>query len=176
MPEPAAPKWRIRRATAADAEAVAALNREVQALHAEALPWRFKPAGPASFPPAEAAALIARPDNIVFVAELAVDEVATAPAGGAETIGYIYAEVLRRPETPFTYAYETLYIHHIGVRPEFRDHDVGEALLEAMRGAAAERRIELITLDVWSFNARARAFFRRNGFRIYNERLWNRPE
>jgi hypothetical protein len=29
---------------------------------------------------------------------------------------------------------------------------------------------------VWSFNGAARAFFRRNGFYIYNERLWNRPE
>jgi ribosomal protein S18 acetylase RimI-like enzyme len=37
-------------------------------------------------------------------------------------------------------------------------------------------KIELITLDVWPFNGAARAFFRRNGFHIYNERLWNRPE
>ena len=50
-----------------------------------------------------------------------------------------------------------------------------EALLEAVREAAVTLKIELITLDVWSFNASARAFFRRNGFHIYNERLWNRP-
>lgn len=164
MPEPPV-KPDIRRATAADAETVASLNAHVQALHAENLPWRFKPPGPASFPPAEAAALIAKPGNIIFVAEV----------GGA-TVGYVYAEVVRRPETPFVYALETVYMHHISVAPKFRAKDIGEALLDAIRAEAARLKIELITLDVWSFNANARSFFRRNGFRIYNERLWNLPE
>lgn len=163
----ASSKFTIRRATSADAEAVASLNADVQALHAEALPWRFKPPGPATFPPAEARALIAKPENIIFVADI---QMARA------TVGYVYAEVVRREETPFTYAHESVYIHHIAVRPEFRERDVGEALLDAVRAAAAERKIDLITLDVWSFNAAARSFFRRNGFTIYNERLWNRPE
>ncbi len=157
-------KFVIRRAKPADADAVSSLNAEVQALHAEALPWRFKPPGPATFPPAAAAGLIAKAENIIFVAEL-----------GSAVVGYIYAEVMRRDETVFTYPHEFVYIHHIGVRPKFREKDMGEALLDAVRAAAAERKIELITLDVWSFNAAARSFFRRNGFTIYNERLWNRP-
>src|SRR5262249_42447081 len=148
----------------ADADAVASLNAEVQALHARELPWRFKPPGPATFPPAGAAALIGKPENIIFVAEV-----------GGEAVGYIYAEGLHRDETPVTYAHDTVYIHHISVRPEFREQDMGEALLDAVRAAAVELKIELITLDVWSFNASARSFFRRNGFTIYNERLWNRP-
>lgn len=163
----ASQKFTIRRATAADADAVSSLNAVVQALHAEEMPWRFKPPGPAAFPPEAAAALIAKPENLIFVADIQMV---------AATVGYIYAEVLRRDETPFTYAHEMVYIHHISVRPEFREQDLGEALLNAVRAAAAERKIELITLDVWSFNGKARAFFRRNGFRIYNERLWNRPE
>ena len=163
----ASQKFTIRRATAADAEAVASLNADVQALHAEAMPFRFKPPGPATFPPEAAAALIAQPENIIFVADTQMLRA---------TVGYIYAEVMRRPETPFTYAHEAVYIHHISVRPEFREQDLGEALLNAVRAAAAERKIELVTLDVWSFNGPARAFFRRNGFTIYNERLWNRPE
>ncbi len=163
----ASQKFSIRRATAADAEAVASLNTDVQALHAEALPHRFKPPGPATFPPEAAAALIAKPENIIFVADTQMLRA---------TVGYIYAEVARREETPFTYAFEMVYIHHIGVRPEFREQDLGEALLDAVRAAAAELKIELIALDVWSFNGPARAFFRRNGFTIYNERLWNRPE
>jgi ribosomal protein S18 acetylase RimI-like enzyme len=157
-------KFTIRRATAADAAAVSALNADVQALHAEALPWRFKPPGAATFPPEEAAALIAKPENIFLIAD-----VASAP------VGYVYAEVIRRAETPFQYALELVYIHHIGVRSQFRERDVGETLLDAVRAAAAQLKIELITLDVWSFNTNARAFFRRNGFTIYNERLWNRP-
>jgi ribosomal protein S18 acetylase RimI-like enzyme len=157
-------KFTIRRATAADAAAVSALNADVQALHAEAQPRRFKPPGAATFPPEEAAALIAKPENIFLIAD-----VASAP------VGYVYAEVIRRAETPFQYALELVYIHHIGVRSQFRERDVGETLLDAVRAAAAQLKIELITLDVWSFNTNARAFFRRNGFTIYNERLWNRP-
>ncbi|HEY7608753.1 MAG TPA: N-acetyltransferase [Alphaproteobacteria bacterium] len=158
-------KFVIRRARLADADAVSLLNAHVQALHAEALPWRFKPPGPATFPPAAAAVLIGRPENIVFVAE-----------ADSATVGYVYAERQRREETAFTFAHEMVYIHHISVRPDFRERDVGEALLDAVRAAAAELKIDLITLDVWSFNASARSFFRRNGFTIYNERLWNRPE
>lgn len=154
----------IRRAEPTDADAVSSLNAEVQALHAKELPFRFKPPGPATFPPEAAAALIAKSENIIFVAELR-----------SAVVGYIYAEVMRRDETAFTYAHEFVYIHHISVRPEFRERDMGEALLDAVRAAAVERKIELITLDVWSFNASARSFFRRNGFTIYNERLWNRP-
>ncbi len=154
----------IRRAALADAEAVSSLNAEVQALHAGALPFRFKPPGPTTFPPAEAAALIGKPETIMFVAEM----------DGAP-VGYVYAEHMQRPETPFTYAHELIYIHHISVRAKFREKDIGEALLDAVRAAAAELKIELITLDVWSFNTQAHAFFRRHGFTIYNERLWNRP-
>jgi len=34
--------------------------------------------------------------------------------------------------------------------------------------------ITLVTADVWSFNDGARAFFRRQGFDQYIERLWSR--
>jgi hypothetical protein len=34
--------------------------------------------------------------------------------------------------------------------------------------------ITLVTADVWSFNDGARAFFRRQGFAQYIERLWSR--
>src|SRR5689334_25369020 len=97
----------IRRATAADASAVSSLNADVQRMHAEALPWRFKPPGAATFPPEAAAALIAKPESIFFIADVA-----------SEPVGYIYAEVIRRAETPFQYALELVYIHHISVRSD----------------------------------------------------------
>jgi ribosomal protein S18 acetylase RimI-like enzyme len=153
----------VRRATNADADLISALNADVQALHAAALPWWFKPAGPESFPPQAAAAIIANPANLVFMAE--VDAV---PGG------YAYAEVVSRPETPWRYAYEMVYLHHIGVRAERRRQGVGAALLDAVRAVAESRGIDLVTLDTWTFNEEARAFFRRQGFAPYNERLWNR--
>jgi hypothetical protein len=63
----------VRRATEADAEQVSVLNRNVQQIHAAAMPTRFKPPGPGSFPKAEFAAVMAKAENLVFLAF--VDEV-----------------------------------------------------------------------------------------------------
>ncbi len=153
----------VRRATESDATLISALNADVQAVHAAAVPWQFKVPNAASFPPAEVAALIADPDNLVFLAEVA-----------SEPAGYAYAEVVRRPETWFSYAFEMVYLHHISVRPAHRRAGVGTALIDAVRAAANGIGIDLLALDVWSFNEDARAFFRREGFSPYNERLWNR--
>ncbi len=151
----------VRRATDADAGSISTLNAEVQALHAAALPWRFKP--PGTFAEADVSALLAKAENLIFLA--LVD---------GEPAGYAYAEVVRRPETPLTHAYETVHIHHLGVSSDYRRQGVGGALLGAVRAAGLELGIALLTLDVWSFNEGAHAFFRRHGFCSYIERLWCR--
>ena len=153
----------VRLAVEADAALLSSLNADVQALHAEALPWLFKPPGPETFTPADASALLAKPDNLVFLAEV-----------GSDPAGYAYAEVVRRAETPLRYAYDEVHLHHISVRPAWRRRGVGEALVDAARQAASQRGIALLTLIVWSFNEGARAFFRRQGFTTYNERMWSR--
>ena len=155
----------VRQATPADAELVSILNVDVQAIHAAALPERFKPPGPASFPAAETRALLAKADNLVFLAF-----VDSAPAG------YLYAELVRRPETSLTHAYETIYVHHISVEPARRRRGVGSALLDAVRLSASSFGITVLTLDVWSFNGSARAFFHRHGYEQYIERLWCKPD
>jgi ribosomal protein S18 acetylase RimI-like enzyme len=153
----------VRRAIADDADLLSSLNADVQALHAAALPWCFKPPAEDTFPAAAAADVLAQPENVVLIAE-----VESGPAG------YAYAEIVYRAETPFHYGYEMVHLHHISVRPDCRRQGCGGALLAAVRAAANERGIALITLDVWTFNAEARAFFCRHGFASYSERLWNR--
>jgi GNAT superfamily N-acetyltransferase len=108
----------------------------VQTVHAAALPQSFKPPGPDTFPPAAAAALLGQLTNLLFVAE--VDAV---PAG------YAYGEILRQPETPFRYAYEMIYLHHISVRPTSRRKGIGTALLDAVRSAGRELGIGLLALS-----------------------------
>jgi ribosomal protein S18 acetylase RimI-like enzyme len=151
-----------RRATDADADVLASLNRDVQALHAAALPWRFKPPGAEKWS-AEAAALLRSPNNLVFIGEV-----------DTEGAGYAYAEIIRQPETPLLYARELVYLHHLSVSPAFRRQGLGGALLSAVRSAATSQGISLIALDVWTFNEGARSFFQRHGFTSYNERMWNR--
>jgi ribosomal protein S18 acetylase RimI-like enzyme len=155
----------VRRATVDDAQLISALNADVQAIHAVAVPWRFKSPGPETFPPSAAAELLGNPNNLIFFASL----------DGAAA-GYAYAEVIRRPETPLQLAYEMIHLHHVVVRPQCRRRRVGTALLEAVRAAGKPLGIALLTLDVWTFNESARAFFRCHGFAPYNERLWNRRD
>ena len=153
----------VRRAISSDADVIAALNAEVQDLHASALPWWFKPAGPQTFPPEQAAALLAMPSSIVFLAKR-----------DAMAVGYAYAEVVSQPETAWRHAQAIVYVHQIGVRAEQRRQGIGTALLAAIRAEAERLGITTVALDVWTFNESARAFFRRQGFAPYNERLWSR--
>jgi len=153
----------VRRATESDAKLVSALNADVQALHAAALPERFKPPGSGSFSSLETHELFARPDNLVFLAYF-----------DQQPAGYAHAEVIHRAETSLTYAYEMVHVHHISVVSEYRRLGVGSALLEAVRASGLDLGIALLALDVWSFNDGARAFFHRHGFDRYVERLWRR--
>jgi ribosomal protein S18 acetylase RimI-like enzyme len=152
----------VRRAAVDDAPLIASLNSDVQSIHAAALPWRFKPVDQGSYAK-EVAAFLAKPEILVFIAEVAGD-----PAG------YAHTETIRRLETALTFAYEMILIQGISVRPAYRRRGVGAALIESVRAAGRELGIELIALDVWKFNDDAREFFRRQGFNVYNERLWNR--
>jgi GNAT superfamily N-acetyltransferase len=153
----------VRRATTADAELVSSLNADVQALHAAAVPWRFKPPGPDTFPPAAAEALLARPGYHAFIAEI-----------DGKPVGYAAAEIMRRAETPFHYAHAMIHLHHISVRPDSRRQGIGNALLAAVRSVGNDDGITMMTADVWVFNENARAFFRRHGLTPYVERLWER--
>jgi len=151
----------IARATEADAEAISALNREVQGLHAAALPRLFKPPGAESFPPSGVGELLANPENVLLLARV-----------GPEPAGYVYAEIVRRSETLLRYAHAMIYLNHISVAAPFRKRGVGRALVEAVRQIGAQHGISTLALDVWSFNEPARRFFHRCGLTPYNERLW----
>jgi ribosomal protein S18 acetylase RimI-like enzyme len=153
----------IRRPGEADAAVLSLLNADVQSLHASALPERFKPPGPDTFSATVAGALLADPGNLVFVAEV-----------DSQPAGYVYAEVLHLPESPLRHAWDEVHLHHISVRPAFRRKGIASALLDSVRAAAGEIGIDLVTLQVWTFNEDARAFFRRQGFTPYMARLWHR--
>lgn len=152
----------VRRATTNDAALIATLIADVQALHAAALPRQFKPVGQVSYAK-EAAAFLAKPESLVFIAEIADD-----PAG------FVHAEMMRRPETSLLYAERVIFIHTITVRPSYRRGGVGTALMEAVRATGQTLRIELFTLHVWMFNEAARQFFRRQGFDACSELMCSR--
>jgi diamine N-acetyltransferase len=89
-----------------------------------------------------------------------------------EAIGYVYAEIRSAPETTLRYALTQVYIHHISISPRYQHQSYGERLIQAVKALAHDKVIPTIALDVWSFNTSARAFFARQGFTVFNERMW----
>jgi ribosomal protein S18 acetylase RimI-like enzyme len=150
----------IRPADAADFEAIARLNAEVQQLHADGLPHLFKPATDNAFTRAVYDGMQAQPRAHVY---LALER--------AESVGYVYAEVLERPETWFRYAHKVVYVHHIAVSRIHRRRGYGEWLVPQVVDLARSQGIRQLELDTWWFNANARDFFKRLGFAELNLRM-----
>ena len=155
----------IRAATKDDAALFSALNADVQALHADAMPWRFKRPGPETFTPEDAQALLSKANHVAFLAY-----VDCAPAG------YVAAYLMRNPETAFHLAHAMVHVHQISVRPGFQRRGIGRALLDAVKAHGEANGISLLTLDTWAFNEKALAFFRSYGLVDYNVRLWNKTD
>lgn len=151
----------IRLATVKDAEAISALNVDVQKIHADALPHIFKYPSSASFSASFIAERLADPDNYFFIGHL-----------NNENIGYVYAQIVRRPENAFRYPMKYILIDQISIKPVYQGKGYGERLIQEVRTLAKDNGIDTIALNVWSFNEKARAFFARQGFATFNERMW----
>ncbi|MFN8495911.1 MAG: N-acetyltransferase [Caldilineaceae bacterium] len=151
----------IRRATEQDAKTIAFLNADVHQLHADALPHWFKQPSNETFPEAKVQALLAKPENFFFIASEA-----------DQAVGYLFAEVVERPEDGMRHARDWVYIHQISIKPAYQQHGHGERLIAAAKALAQERGIPTVALDVWAFNDKARSFFERQGFTVFNYRMW----
>ena len=82
--------------------------------------------------------------------------------------------IRRQPGTAQQHPQEIVFVDAIAVLPAYQRQGIGRAVLDALRSAASELGIDVLSLHVWIFNEGARAFFRRCGFTVYNEQLWNR--
>ena len=150
----------VRPADARDAAAVAAIARSVHALHAAALPDTFQPPAESVATAEEMVALLARPDHLLLVA-----------TDGDAVVGYAHAEEQRAPATPIKRAAALLHVHAMGVAERHRGRGVGHALLAALHDLAAARGLDGLSLEVYAFNAAARAFYEREGFVGQRERM-----
>ena len=149
----------VRPATPADDAAIAAIALEAHAVHADALPHVFQPVSPSVMTPTDVAALRDAADRIVLVAE----------RDGA-VLGYAHAEVQHAPANAFKRASATLHVHAMATAERARRTGVGSALLRAVREEATRRGLDGVSLEVYAFNERARAFYEREGYAVQRER------
>jgi ribosomal protein S18 acetylase RimI-like enzyme len=146
----------------ADAGTVAALIGEAHEFHASALPDTFQDSHDAVFTPEEVAELSTAPDQLWLAAVL--DDV---------VVGYLQAEVQRTPANRVKRASARLHVHQMGVTARARGRGIGRALLERARAEAVRRGLSEVSLEVYAFNAAARAFYEREGFTSVRElRVW----
>lgn len=150
---------KIRRATASDAAALAALNRDVQGMHALAWPNRFRRDASDEVVGLAFRAMIEAPASFWLVVE---DE---------RLMGYLSAEFRTREESWCVKPHQVCYVAAMVVAPEDRRQGIGRALLEELQREADARGVTEIELDVWAFNAEARRAFARLGFEPLMERM-----
>lgn len=141
----------VRLARAGDERAIAALLVEIHAQHAEGRPDLFGK-GKAKYAESDVLDLFGQKDAPILVA-----------ADSEAVVGYAICQIIRN-QNPAQGKYKTLYIDDINVAKEARRKGIGSALLTECRKIARRSRCYNVTLNVWSFNEGAIAFYEANGF------------
>ena len=145
----------VRPAEERDIPALLSLLVQVNRVHSEGRPDLFKPE--TKYSAEDLRAVIANPETPVFVYE---DET-------SRVLGHGFC-VLQRPDnTRLLQDVLTLYIDDICVDEGARGRHVGKALFDHIRSFAVEKGCHNITLNVWSCNPGARAFYEKLGLVPY---------
>ncbi|RZU65241.1 ribosomal protein S18 acetylase RimI-like enzyme [Microterricola gilva] len=152
---------RVRSANANDLDALVELSVGIQQLHATGRPDLFRAPERASLRDF----LRSRLDDTSIVL-VAVDD--------GRAVGYVLAEELRRPVSPFRHPSHSLYVHHIAVAPYSQRTGVGKLLLDEISTYASSMGADAVRLDSWAFNDDAHDFFRTQGF-VASNIVFERP-
>ena len=151
----------IRQANSSDSLLLSSSCVDVQRLHAEKYPDIFKMPQSDDFAVSFFEEMLANPMSGIFIAE-----------ENGDAIGYIFCQVIDRPETPFAHARRFLHIDQISVRQSAQGQGVGTVLIEQALSLGKELKVPKIQLDSWGFNTGAHAFFEKMWFEKFNHRFW----
>ena len=142
---------------------VATLNEEVQTLHAQLHPGRFKPYDKLAITEAMKH-FLQKDDYKAYVAY-----------HNGEPAGSMVCYIKEVEENAFHYHIKTLYIDQLSVLQKFRGLGIGRLLLQQAEQLAGELGIQKLELDHWSANTVAAQYFRRNGYALHREQLAKIP-
>ena len=145
----------IRKAEPRDLAAVNKMLGQVLAVHHKGRPDLFKPE--THYSAEDLRAVIANPETPVFVYE---DET-------GRVLGHGFCMLQRPDNTRLLQDILTLYIDDICVDKDARGRHVGKALFDHIRSFAMEKGCHNITLNVWTCNPGARAFYEKLGLVPY---------
>ena len=143
-----------------DFKIIAELNADVQNLHATLHPEVFKPFNSVEM---EKALENLLSDSNCYCYVVKLDKVA---------IGCAVFIIKEAKENAFHYNIKTLYIDQISVLPKYQRTGAGKILMQKAEQLAQENSLKKIELDHWTANTVAASYFRKNGYKLYRERLF----
>lgn len=154
---PSRPEVRIRQASPGDLDATLPLSVEIQQLHVERAPWRYRPVD-------------AEPMAAWMRARIAEGHVWLAFVDD-RLAGLLYALPEDRPETPFTPAARLLLVDQLTVLGPFRRLGIGNALMDHAEDLAWQLGCERVELNVLAANEEAVAFYEARGYAAVIHRM-----
>jgi len=150
----------IRITESRDADLLALLNYDMQEIHAEIEPMLFKHHNQENMKALFKEAL--EDENIyAFVAW-----------DNDRPVGYVMISKINFEENYFRKSYSVVYIEHICVLKDYKGHGIGKQLIEKVKEFARDNNIRRVELDYWNKNEKAGQFFRSQGFKTFNERMY----
>lgn len=138
---------------------LAALNKEVQALHHTLYPKVFKPYDKESVSGFFKEALNSK-NAKAFIA-----------VNGEQAVGYTLLFEEHVKENPFQYQRTYLLLDQLLVTKEMRGKGIAKLLMDTAINYAKSKNITTVELNHWTLNNDARAFFQKNGFKYHNEKM-----
>lgn len=149
----------VREAASADFGFVRRLEESLYNSHAEARPDIFD-AGAGLFTESEFAEWLSDPSRLILIAE-----------SGGTPAAYLAGYRAEPPSEPVIRDIPTFYIDELVTDPGFLRTGAASALVAAAEEYAKKRGYERITLNLWSFNSSASAFYADRGFLPLNTLL-----
>lgn len=145
----------LRKAQKADISALIRLLHQVNSIHAQGRPDLFRP-DTTKYDEQELGAILDNPQTPVFVC-----------CENDEVQGYAFCVHQRHAGDRLFADIETLYIDDICVDEQARHQHIGKALYDFVLAYARERGCYNVTLNVWSLNPGAQAFYESLGMKPY---------
>ena len=134
---------------------------DVQKLHADAHPDVFKGPQSEDFAQAFFEKMLDNDTSFIFIAEEIED-----------ALGYVFCNLVEKPENPFLFARRHLMIEQISVRPQAQGRGVGAKLMDQVEVVAREFNVPMVQLGSWDFNTNAHGFFERLGYEKWHFQFW----
>ena len=143
----------VRRASAKDIPFLLALLSQVLEVHASIKPDYFV-SGYTKYNSTELEDILDDESKRVYVAEI----------NGA-AVGYAFCDIKEMPAKPFVQHFKYMYIDDICIDSNFRGKGVATKIFEHVKEEAGALGCRDITLNVWTGNQRAFAFYQKMGMK-----------